>query len=260
MDLRLENKVVVITGSSQGIGKALTNSFAEEGATLILVARQEPLETIGLIKNKCKNYCVEIADVTKEAQIQGVVNNVLKKYNKIDILVNNAGALRESYLPETSEELWDFIFSTNLKSVFFFSKAVAPAMIKRRCGCIINASSYAAIIPSAGHGAYAAAKAGVISLTKTLAGELGPYNIKVFAYVPGVIETNLTKSLISKNRTGIIKTISSGRIGTPDDISKVIVMMSSDLAGYINGSIIEISGGKFAIQNIEKAQALAMPE
>ena len=93
-----------------------------------------------------------------------------------------------------------------------------------------------------------------------MAGELGPYNIKVFAYVPGVIETNLTKHLIFKNQAGIIKTISSGRIGKPEDISNVIVMMSSDLAGYINGSIIEISGGKFSIQNIEKAHALAMPE
>jgi len=260
VDLRLENKVVVITGSSQGIGRALSKSYAKEGATIVLVARQEPIETVNLIKDTCKNFSVEIADVTKEAQIQSTVENVLRKHHKIDILVNNAGALRESFISETSEELWDFIFSTNLKSVFFFSKAVAPAMMKRRTGCIINASSYAAIIPSAGHGAYAAAKAGVISLTKTLAGELGPYNIKVFAYVPGVIETNLTKGLISKNQAGIIKTISSGRIGNPEDISNVIVMMSSDLAGYINGSIIEISGGKFSIQNIEKTQALAMPE
>jgi 3-oxoacyl-[acyl-carrier protein] reductase len=260
MDLRLENKVVVITGSSQGIGRALSNSYAKEGATIVLVARQEPTETINLIQNTCKNFSVEIADVTKEAQIQSAVENVLRKHDKIDILVNNAGALRESHISETSEELWDFIFSTNLKSVFFFSKAVAPPMMKRRTGCIINASSYAAIIPSAGHGAYAAAKAGVINLTKTLAGELGPYNIRVFAYVPGVIETNLTKHLISKNAAGIIKTISSGRIGSPEDISNVIVMMSSDLAGYINGSIIEISGGKFSIQNIEKAQALAMPK
>lgn len=257
MDLGLENKVVVITGSSQGIGRALANSYAQEGATIVLVARQEPTETIDLIKDKCRKFTVKIADVTKEAQIQMVVENVLRKYGKIDILVNNAGALREGFISETSEELWDFIFSTNLKSVFFFSKAVSPSMMKRRSGCIINASSFAAVIPSAGHGAYAAAKSGVISLTKTLAGELGPYNIKVFAYVPGVIETNLTKRLISQNEAEIIKTISSGRIGNPDDIASVVVMMSSDIAGYVNGSIIEISGGKFSIQNIPKSQALA---
>jgi NAD(P)-dependent dehydrogenase (short-subunit alcohol dehydrogenase family) len=257
VDLGLENKVVVITGSSQGIGRALANSYAQEGATIVLVARQEPTETIDLIKDKCRKFTVKIADVTKEAQIQMVVENVLRKYGKIDILVNNAGALREGFISDTSEELWDFIFSTNLKSVFFFSKAVSSSMMKRRSGCIINASSFAAIIPSAGHGAYAAAKSGVISLTKTLAGELGPYNIKVFAYVPGVIETNLTKRLISLNEAEIIKTISSGRIGNPDDIASVVVMMSSDLAGYVNGSIIEISGGKFSIQNIPKSQALA---
>ena len=257
MDLGLENKVVVITGSSQGIGRALANSYAQEGATIVLVARQGPVETIGLIKDKCRNFTVEIADVTKEAQIKAVVENVLRKYGKIDILVNNAGALREGFISETSEELWDFIFSTNLKSVFFFSKAVSSSMMKRRSGCIINASSFAAVIPSAGHGAYAAAKSGVISLTKTLAGELGPYNIKVFAYVPGVIETNLTKRLIAQNEAEIIKTISSGRIGDPEDIARVVVMMSSDLAGYVNGSIIEISGGKFSIQNIPKSQSLA---
>jgi len=257
VDLGLENKVVVITGSSQGIGRALANSYAQEGSTIVLVARQEPIETIDLIKDKCRKFTVKIADVTKEAQIQMVVENVLRKYGKIDILVNNAGALREGFISETSEELWDFIFSTNLKSVFFFSKAVSSSMMKRRSGCIINASSFAAVIPSAGHGAYAAAKSGVISLTRTLAGELGPYNIKVFAYVPGVIETNLTKRLISQNEAEIIKTISSGRIGNPDDIASVVVMMSSDLAGYVNGSIIEISGGKFSIQNIPISQAHA---
>jgi len=257
VDLGLENKVVIITGSSQGIGRALADSYAQEGAAVVLVARQEPAETIGLIKDKCRNFTVEIADVTKEDQIRTVVENVLRKYGKIDILINNAGALRESFISETSEELWDFIFSTNLKSVFFFSKAVSPSMMQRRSGCIINASSFAAVIPSAGHGAYAAAKSGVISLTKTLAGELGPYNIKVFAYVPGVIETNLTKRLISQNEAEIIKTISSGRIGRPEDIARVVVMMSSDLAGYVNGSIIEISGGKFSVQNIPKSQAIA---
>jgi 3-oxoacyl-[acyl-carrier protein] reductase len=257
VDLQLQNKVVIITGASQGIGRAISNSFGKEGANIVLVAREEPIDTIKLLQDTCQNFTIELADVTKEVQIQNVVKNVLKKYGKIDILVNNAGVLREGFIAETSEELWDFVFATNLKSVFLFSKAVSPTMVKQRYGCIINASSYAALIPSAGHGAYAAAKSGVISLTKTLAGELGSYNIKVFAYVPGVIETNLTRHLIAKNADGIIKTISSGRIGQPDDIANVIVMLSSDLAGYINGSIVEISGGKFSVQNIEKAQSLS---
>jgi NAD(P)-dependent dehydrogenase (short-subunit alcohol dehydrogenase family) len=126
VDLGLENKVVVITGSSQGIGRALADSYAQERAAVVLVARQEPAETIALIKDKCRSFSVEIADVTKEDQIRTVVDNVLRKYGRIDILVNNAGALREGFISETSEELWDFIFSTNLKSVFFSRRRLLP--------------------------------------------------------------------------------------------------------------------------------------
>lgn len=257
MDLGLRNKVVIVTGAAQGMGQAIAQTFAAEGANVILVDIADASHVAEDIESSGGCAVPVTADVADSAQVMGVVDGVLEKFGRIDVLVNNAGVLREAYVVDTEEGLWDFMLAVNLKSVFLFSKAVATAMMSQRSGCIINASSFAALVPSAGHGAYAAAKAGVISLTKTLAGELGPYNIRVVAYVPGVIATRLTEEMRKKIGPQMLRAIPGRRFGSPQDVANVVAFLASQPASYVNGAVVEISGGKLAVQNVASAQQRA---
>ena len=257
MDLQLRDKVVIVTGAAQGIGRATAATFAAEGARVVLVDVADLSQARQEVERNGGKALPVTADVTQATQVSRAVDLALDRFGRIDVLINNAGMLREAYIVEMDESQWDHVLAVNLKSVFLFSKAVAPAMMAQRSGCIINAASFAALVPAAGHGAYAAAKAGEISLTKTLAGELGPYNIRVMAYVPGVIATGLTEELVRRAGAQLLQTIPVGRLGSPQDVANVIVLLASQPASYMNGAVIEISGGKLAVQNVASAQQRA---
>jgi 3-oxoacyl-[acyl-carrier protein] reductase len=236
------------------MGLAIAETFAAEGGRVALVDIADASASAAGIRDRGGTALALKADATKSPEVTHAVQSVLESFGRIDIMVNNAGLLREAHLVDTDESLWDLLLAVNLKSAYLFARAVAPTMIAQRSGCIVNASSFAAVIPSAGHGAYAAAKAGVLSLTRTLAGELGPYGVRTFAYIPGVIATALTENMRASASEQMLRTISVGRFGTAQDVANIIVLLASEPASYINGAAIEITGGKLAVQNVAAAQ------
>ena len=245
----LRNKVVVVTGSAGGIGKEIAKLFSREGAIVCLldkISTEKVAKEIELFGGKCKSY---IVDIINEESVTDCFESIIREIGGIDILVNNAGVLIASEFLQTSLELWNKMLSLNLTSVFLCSKASIPSMVQRGGGCIINAASWAAKIPSIGHGGYGAAKAGVLNLTATLAGELARYGIRVVAYMPGVVRTPLSQGIVDKNPLAVANTIALGRIAEPIEIAKVVVFLASDTAAYIDGTTIEISGGKLCVQN-----------
>jgi 3-oxoacyl-[acyl-carrier protein] reductase len=254
VNLGLQGKSVIVTGAAQGMGLAIAETFAAEGANVALVDIVDASAAAAGIRDRGSTALSVEADATRSSDVTRAVQSVLESFGRIDIMVNNAGLLREAYIADTDESLWDLLIAVNLKSAYLFARAVAPTMMAQRSGCIVNASSFAAVIPSAGHGAYAAAKAGVLSLTKTLAGELGPYGIRTFAYIPGVIATALSEKMRATASAQMLSTIPVGQFGTAQDVANVIVLLASESASYINGAAIEITGGKLAVQNVAAAQ------
>jgi NAD(P)-dependent dehydrogenase (short-subunit alcohol dehydrogenase family) len=244
----LEGKVAVVTGAAGGIGGEIARLFAREGV-FVCLADKVRADTVASEILAAGGSCrVDEVDVTREDSITAYVAAITSAQGRIDILVNNAGVLRPSLVEETSLEAWNFMLSINLTSVFMFSKAILPVM-KRTGGCILNAASWAAKIPSIGHGGYGAAKAGVVNLTATMAGELAQFGIRVIAYMPGVVKTGLSAGIVEKNPQGVANSIALGRIADPVEIAKVIVFLASGQAAYIDGSTVEISGGKLCVQN-----------
>jgi NAD(P)-dependent dehydrogenase (short-subunit alcohol dehydrogenase family) len=254
MEISFKGKTAVVTGASEGIGYAAAELFGKLGANVAICARNiDKLENAKaqLEKQGIKVY-IQSVDVAKMDQLMDFADNVEKEFGRIDIIVNNAGYMPFTLLKDTSEQMWDTVIDTNLKSVFVGGK-IAYEKMKDNGGVVINASSFASVIPSVGYTAYAAAKAGVSSLTKTMASELAPYKIRVLGYIPGLIDTALTKESQKMNGDKLLEPISMRRFGTPEDVAKVIVFMASDLAGYMSGTCVEITGGKFATQNPMKA-------
>ncbi|OGW86307.1 MAG: 3-oxoacyl-[acyl-carrier-protein] reductase [Omnitrophica bacterium RIFCSPHIGHO2_02_FULL_46_11] len=242
----LENKVAIITGASRGIGKAIAISFAKAGAKLALCATNEQLlqavsgEIERLSGQKPLCFAFDIRDGVK---ITEAVKKTLDTYSRIDILVNNAGTTRDQLLAMMSEEDWDFVLSTNLKSVFLFTKAVSKVMIRQRSGRIINMSSVVGITGNAGQANYAASKGGVIAFTKTAAKELAKRNITVNAIAPGFIQTDMTAKLGEKVVEEVQRLIPLGRFGEAEDVANTALFLASDHSNYITGQVIGVDGG-----------------
>lgn len=249
--LKWRGKVVGITGAGQteGIGFAIAKKFLEKGARVFLCdLNAEALE-------KAENAlaplgAVEIyrADVSKEEEVKALFATAAQKYGQIDVFVNNAGIYPQKLLCEMTAEQWDTVMNVNLKSVFLCAREAFSAM-KEKGGVIINAASYASLISSAGSGAYAASKAAVYSLTKTLAAELAPFHIRVNGFIPGVIATGMTKEVIDDRRRELEQSIALQRLGRPEDVANAAVFLASDEASYLTGTFIEVSGGKLCVQN-----------
>lgn len=254
MDLGLNGKVVVITGGAAGIGKATAKEFLREGAYVAVCGRRadkvkefcEEMKNLGYARVYGESLDVRSKDAVKEFAI-----HVFEKFGSIDVWMNNAGIAIDKPFMESTDEEWNKIIGTNLEAVWNCIRTAAPYMMKQEKGVFINISSYAAKIPSAGGAIYAAAKAGVSSLTKTLAAELAPYNIRVLGIIPGMINTEISKKNIKSNREKLISNISMKRLGEAEDLAKPIVFLSSDAAGYMSGFDVEITGGKFAAQNTD---------
>lgn len=246
----LEDKVALVTGGGRGIGRAIALGLADAGAKVVVAARtlSEIENTASAIQKKGSAALAVQADVREAAQVEKIIAATLNKFNRLDILVNNAGGGFVRPALDHTETTFDVIIRENLKSMFLCSQAAARLMIKQGKGTIISNSSMAGIKPAAGLAIYAASKAGIISLTKTLAAELAPHNIRVNCVAPGFIETHGIE-LMENGMPDIMKErlneVPLGRFGRPEDVAGTVIFLASDASSYITGETIQISGGLF---------------
>ena len=255
--MRLEGKVALITGAGAGIGRAIALRFAQEGAKVMVAARNRPPqatgeETVRMVKDAGGEATFVFADVSKAADAENMVKATIQKYGKLDILVNNAGIWMCKALTEVSEEEWDTLMSINMKGVFLGSKYAIPEMAARGGGVIINLSSAGGIAGAALATTYCASKGGVLLLTKALALELRPLNIRVNALCPSLIDTRMGQQVLrdfeSSGADQIMeKTASSqGRVGTPEEVADAALFLASDEATFITGHGLSVDGGAVA--------------
>ncbi|MBW7457981.1 SDR family NAD(P)-dependent oxidoreductase [Paenibacillus sepulcri] len=252
MNINLSGKVAVITGAGRGIGKEIACTLANEGVITILLDMNRSLVEVAakeLADQGFQAYPYE-CDVRDYARIEEVIEDVIKQRGRIDILVNNAGVASGGPIDALKIETWDLNMDINLKGTFLMCKAVAPVMKRQRSGRIINAASFAAIIPSYGSAAYAASKSAVHQFTRVLAGELGPWNITANCYSPGMIPTDMNHfaDLPQDRKERLLDTLTLRYWGKKEDVAYLICFLASDYAGYITGTMIDISGGKLATQ------------
>ena len=250
MDMGLEGKVVVITGATAGLGKGFIPAFLAEGCKVAVCGRDE--KRCAVVRAEYPDILVVRADVAKQADLEHLAEETVKAFGGIDIWINNAGVIGEAkMLLETSADQWDATMDVNFKGVFVATKIAAPYLARRGGGVIINASSFAVLMPAAGGGAYAASKAGVSALTKVFAAELAPKNIRVVEYVPAVFDTAMNANRIANAREALLAPIALRRFGAPEDLAPAIVFLASDKAAYITGTGLPVTGGKFCVQNAE---------
>lgn len=243
----LSGKVALITGSVRGIGKAIALELANHGAKIVIndiLPTNEIDKTLEEIRKSGGQAIGIRADITIFKEVESMVKEIINKFGKIDILVNNAGIIRDSLLIRMKEEDWDAVININLKGTFNCSKTVAKYMMRQKSGGkIVNISSVIGLVGNIGQANYAASKAGIIGLTKSIAKELALRNINVNAIAPGFIETDMTKRLSEKVIKDLQQQIPLKRLGTVKDIAKVVYFLVSDNANYITGQVINVDGG-----------------
>jgi 3-oxoacyl-[acyl-carrier protein] reductase len=243
--MRLKDKVAIITGAGQGIGKATALRFAKEGAQVALVEFNEQTgqTTADEINSQTKTAIFIKTDVAKRAQVDAMVKRVKEHFGRIDILLNNAGVLRDAQLVKMTEEQFDAVIAVNLKGTFNCTQAVAPHMIERNYGRIINVSSVVGLYGNFGQTNYVATKAGVIGMTKVWARELGRKGICVNAVAPGFISTEMVQNMPAQIINSMIQKVPLGRMGHPEEVASVYVFLASDDASYVNGTVVSVDGG-----------------
>ena len=246
MKKMLEGKVALVTGASRGIGKAIALRFAAEGADIAFthvtpsVAAEQTEQEIAALGVKVKRY---VADAADYAATEALVADVVKEFGHMDILVNNAGITRDGLLMRMSEQQWDEVVSANLKSAFNFCRTCTPIMMRQRSGSIINLSSVVGVHGNAGQCNYAASKAGIIGLTKSIAAELGSRGVRANVIAPGFINTDMTGKLSEELRAEWAKQIPLRRAGESEDIAGAALFLASDLAAYVTGLVLQVDGG-----------------
>ena len=242
----LENKTALITGASRGIGRSHALLFAEEGANIIFTDLKQNEQSDSLVAElRAKGVRADFvaSNASDFAQAQEVAAWVTENYGRLDILVNNAGITRDQLILRMSVEDWNLVMDVNLRSVFNYTKAFAPMMMKQRSGSIINISSIVGLNGNAGQCNYAASKAGIIGFTRSIAKELGSRGIRCNAVAPGFIETPMTQQLPEDVRKDWMKQIPLRRGGLDTDVAHVSLFLASDLAGYVTGQVISCDGG-----------------
>jgi len=242
----LQGKVALVTGSSRGIGAAIAKRLAADGAAVVVNyagSRDSALAVVdGIVAAGGRAVALQ-ADVSDSAACAGLVADTITEFGQLDILVNNAGITRDGLVVRMTDEDWDAVIATNLTGVFSMTRAAAKVMMKARTGSIINISSVVGVMGNAGQVNYAAAKAGVIGLTKSVARELAGRNVRCNAVAPGFIETDMTAVLTDAQREGVACNIAMGRLGSSDDVASAVAFLAGDDSGYITGQVLAVDGG-----------------
>ena len=242
----LKGKCAIVTGAAKGIGKAIALKLASLGANIVLNYRSSEEKAIET-ENEIKAFGVEVlrvkGDISNISDVENLIKSAKEKFGKIDIMVNNAGITKDTLILRMKEEDFNSVIDVNLKGVFNCLKTITPVMVKQREGKIINLSSVVGLSGNAGQVNYAASKAGVIGMTKSLAKEIGARGITVNAVAPGFIETDMTEVLGDKFKEEAKKSIPLKRLGKPEDVANVVAFLASEDADYITGQVIQVDGG-----------------
>ena len=241
----LEGKVAVVTGSARGIGKAIAECLARAGAKIVVtdVLEEEAAATAEEIRGLGAEVMVRRADISRSEDADALMKAAVAELGGLDILVNNAGVTRDGLFIRMSDDDWDLVLRVNLRGTAFCSRAAGKIMFKRRAGRIVNISSVIGLMGNAGQANYAASKAGVIGLTRSLSKELGPRGVTVNAVAPGFIQTAMTDKLDEETRKAYMKGIPLARFGTVEDVSEAVKFLVSPAAAYITGQVIAVDGG-----------------
>jgi 3-oxoacyl-[acyl-carrier protein] reductase len=246
MHTLLQNKIALVTGGTRGIGKAIVAALADAGADVVFTyhsSKESADAIVAELRSAGRRAASYQSDAADFNQANDIVQKVIQEFGRIDILVNNAGITKDGLLMRMSEQDWDAVIDTNLKSVFSFTKAVCRQMMSQQAGKIINISSVVGIIGNAGQANYVASKAGVIGLTKTIARELASRNIQANVVAPGFVETDMTEKLNEKQKEAILGLIPLKRIAKPEEIAGVVRFLASSDADYITGQVFCVDGG-----------------
>jgi len=242
---QLEGKTALVTGAARGIGQATALRLAEAGADVALcdLKAEWLAETAAGVRaagRRAESYAVDVSDA---AGVKSAVEAVAADFGRIDILVNNAGITRDGLLLRMSEEDWNAVLDVNLKGTYLFTRAVARLMVKQRGGAIVNIASIIGLIGNAGQCNYAASKAGVIALTKSVAKELAGRGVRANAVAPGFIRTSMTDKLSEETQQRMLEAIPLKRFGSPEDVADVVVFLAGDAAAYVTGQVVNVCGG-----------------
>ena len=241
----LKDKVAIVTGASRGIGEAIARKFCQQGADVMLCSRSaESVTTIAeSLSAEAGNAKSTQADISNKADVEALVDLTVKEFDRVDILVNNAGITRDALFMRMKDEDWDAVLQTNLTGTAYCMRAVIRSMMRQRSGRIINISSVVGVAGNAGQANYAASKAGIIGLTKSVAKEAGSRGITVNAITPGFITTDMTQNIPETNQQQMLEMIPAGSFGTPEDVAETALFLASDAARYITGQAIQVDGG-----------------
>ena len=243
----LEGKVALVTGASRGIGRAIALELAKQGATVVGTATSE--QGAGTITQAFSGAALggagRVLDVRDAARCDALVEEVQKEFGDVLVLVNNAAVVRDNLALRMKDADWDEVIETDLRAVFRLSRAVMRGMMKARWGRIVNITSVVGAAGNAGQANYAAAKAGVVGMTKSLARELGSRNITVNCVAPGFIDTDMTRALSEPQRAALLAQIPLGRLGAPEDVAAAVAYLASPAGGYVTGAVLHVNGGMY---------------
>lgn len=250
MDLGLNNKVVVITGGTSGIGKACVDAFLEEGCSVVVCGRSTAKLESFRAEYEGRDVLAVKGDVSSAQDMETLAASAVERFGGINVWVNNAGIYPKGNLEDMPLDDWREAFAINVDGVLYGSRAAIPHLRRAGGGVIVNASSYASIMPTGGRGAYGITKAAVSHMTKVLAAELAPDNIRVVAYMPGFVLTGLNAAVLNEYESGaVMRQAVQNRYGRPEEIAKLVVFLASNAARFMTGCGVEASGGKFCVQN-----------
>lgn len=241
----LDGKVALVTGASRGIGRAIAKEFASQGAKVALCARsvdalQAVADEIAAAGGCAQPYAL---DVSSADGVRAVVEAVTEHFGRLDILINNAGITRDGLIARMKDDAWEEVLNTNLRGAFYLTRAAAKIMMRQRCGKIVNISSVVGLTGNPGQANYAASKAGLIGMTRSVAKELGSRNIQVNAIAPGFIVTDMTDSLPEALKAKLLEQIPLARLGQPEEIAKAALFLASDWSDYVTGQVLAVCGG-----------------